>query len=99
MPKPGPAACGAVASVLLAAAALCTLRSGYFALLVPSGFVHWSTVAIGAVFALRAIGDFRLMGFFKREHGSEFARRDTRIYSPLCALIAALATVVHFVSG
>jgi len=45
-----------------------------------------------AVLILRAIGDFRLVGFFKRVRGSRFARLDTLLYSPLClALGAALA--------
>lgn len=45
-----------------------------------------------AVLVLRAVGDFRLVGFFKRIRGSRFARLDTLLYSPLCfALGAALA--------
>jgi len=47
-----------------------------------------------AVLVLRAIGDFRLVGFFKRVRGSKFARMDTLLYSPLClALGAALAVL------
>jgi hypothetical protein len=47
-----------------------------------------------AVFGLRAIGDFRYLGFFKRVTGTRFARADTLIYSPLCAGLAAMAAVV-----
>lgn len=36
------------------------------------------------VFLVRAIGDFRLIGFFKRVHNTRFARFDTCLYSPLC---------------
>lgn len=32
----------------------------------------------------RAVGDFRLVGFFKKVKGSEFALMDTLLYSPLC---------------
>jgi hypothetical protein len=39
-----------------------------------------------ALFA-RAVGDFRLVGFFKRVKGSVFARMDSRVYSPLCVLL------------
>jgi hypothetical protein len=35
----------------------------------------------------RAVGDFRLVGFFKTVRGSTFARMDTRLYSPLCVLL------------
>ncbi len=38
---------------------------------------------------LRAVGDFRLVGFFKRPSKSEFAKYDSRYYSPLCLLLAA----------
>lgn len=41
----------------------------------------------GLVFLLRAMGDFRLVGFFKKERATEFAKLDTRIYSPLCLLV------------
>jgi len=47
------------------------------------------TGSIGLVFAVRAIGDFRYVGFFKCVRDSEFARRDTYFYSPLCLLLAA----------
>ncbi len=40
------------------------------------------------VFLLRAIGDFRLVGFFKRVRTTRFARFDTRLYSPLCLVIS-----------
>jgi len=39
---------------------------------------------LASVFFLRAIGDFNLVGFFKKIKGSEFAKYDTLLYSPLC---------------
>jgi uncharacterized membrane protein SpoIIM required for sporulation len=45
---------------------------------------------IAAVFALRAIGDFRYVGFFKRIRDTRFARLDTLAYWPLCAVLAVL---------
>ena len=50
---------------------------------VSSGLVKVATWGIGAIFLLRAIGDFRLVGFFKRARGTRFARFDSRLYSPL----------------
>jgi hypothetical protein len=46
---------------------------------------------VALAFGLRAVGDFRFVGFFKRVRGSVFARRDTWLYSPLCVLIGVLA--------
>lgn len=37
---------------------------------------------------LRSIGDFKLVGFFKRPSSSDFSRYDTRIFSPLCLFLA-----------
>ena len=45
---------------------------------------------IGAIFLLRAVGDFRYVGFFKRVRDSRFAKFDTLYYSPLCLLLASL---------
>ena len=39
---------------------------------------------LAVVFLFRSIGDFRLVGFFKRIRDTRFARRDTYLYSPLC---------------
>jgi hypothetical protein len=61
----------------------------------PSSFatgfvVHIAVWLMAAVFALRAVGDFRYVGFFKRVRDSRFSRLDTWAYSPLCACLAGL---------
>ena len=48
---------------------------------------------IAAVFALRAIGDIRYVGFFKSIRDTRFARLDTLAYSPLCAVLAVLSGI------
>ena len=53
-----------------------------------TGLAPW---VLCLIFTLRAIGEFRLVGFFKTIKGTDFARWDTRLYSPLCLLMAALA--------
>jgi hypothetical protein len=55
--------------------------------LVDSPLEHWPRVAtfgLSIVFLVRSLGDFRLVGFFKRPSTSRFARLDTMFYSPLC---------------
>ncbi len=44
---------------------------------------------LGAVLVLRTVGDFRYVGMFKQERRTQFAARDTRIYTPLCGVLAA----------
>jgi len=47
------------------------------------------------VFLIRALGDFKYLGFFKKEKRSLFARLDTKYYSPLCLFITFLAVLVQ----
>ena len=81
---PGPVATLAVAALLLFAAAIS-------ASVVFGEFRQWLMYAMALAFALRAIGEFRYCGFFKRIRSTEFAYWDTRVYSPLCVVMAALA--------
>lgn len=50
-------------------------------------FAGWS---LAAVLLLRAIGEFRVIGLFKSNRGTPFARMDTLIYSPLCLALCTL---------
>src|SRR5690606_9305268 len=54
----------------------------------------WLTLAGACVFALRALGDFRLVGLTKRVHATAFARWDDRLYTPLCVLLTVCFAVV-----
>ncbi len=92
--RPGPGLTIAVAALLLAAAGLVTLCAGLWTLPVPGWVPRVGTWGVAAVLAARAIGDFRLVGFFKRVRGTEFARRDSRFYSPLCAALAVGCSIV-----
>jgi|CXWL01.1.fsa_nt_gi hypothetical protein len=56
----------------------------------------WMTRALAMLLLLRAIGDFRLVGFFKRICDTHFARLDTTVYSPLCLALAIGAALVGF---
>ncbi len=92
--RPGPGSTLAVAALLLAAAALVTLCAGIWTLPVPGWLPRIGTWGVAAVLAARAVGDFRLVGFFKRVRGTEFARRDSRLYTPLCAALAIGCSLV-----
>ncbi len=48
--------------------------------------VKYAGFAIGTILVLRAIGEFKYVGFFKRVRGSDFAKYDNWIYSPFCVL-------------
>jgi len=44
--------------------------------------------AASLIFAARAIGDFKYVGFFKRITDTNFARLDTKYYAPLCVALS-----------
>jgi hypothetical protein len=54
----------------------------------------WLVLAGAGGFALRALGDFRWVGLSKRVHGTEFARWDDGLYTPLSILLAICFALV-----
>jgi hypothetical protein len=88
----------AVAVALAVAALIMIGQAGWVQGVGSGGRAEWlrpalrlAALGMALVFAARAIGDFRYLGFFKRRRNSRFARWDTRLYSPLCTLLAVLA--------
>ncbi len=79
-----------VGASLVVAAVLVLSTSGVLWRLAPPTVARSSSCLLALVFLARAVGDFRYVGMFKRITDSRFARRDTRIYSPLCGLLAIL---------
>ncbi len=63
----------------------------YFSPIIPYG-----NLAISVIFLVRAIGDFRYVGFFKKIKGTKFAENDTKYYSPLCGIISVFAFIVFY---
>lgn len=86
--QPVPAATGLVACAILVIAGLyAALALGAFS---GTHFEKPATIAaalIGCVFMMRAIGDFRYVGLFKRVTGTDFAVADTHYYTPLCLIL------------
>jgi len=87
--EPGKIATSAVAILLLLAAAVCASQAELF------GVPRLPIARIGVwvllvVFAARALGEFNLVGFFKRVRHTQFGRRDTWLYSPLCLVLSVL---------
>jgi len=78
-----------VSGLLLICALFITVLANWVALPVTHKLTTGLGVLLAAVFAMRAIGNFKYVGFFKRVKGTRFARLDTLVYSPLCLLISA----------
>jgi hypothetical protein len=94
--QPSRLSCFAVATALTVAALLVAWRGGLMPSPLPGVIATIGTAGVGAVFVLRSIGDFRLVGFFKRIRGTPFAVWDTRLFSPLCLALGLSSLWIAF---
>ena len=80
--------------------ALCAVviagTAGILTIPVSQTVCAWLTRALALVLLLRAMGDFRLVGFFKCIRHTRFAQLDTVVYSPLCLALAIGSAVIGF---
>ena len=81
---PGLVACFIVALGLFSMAFLTLNQADIININLPNVLKNYGMYAIGAIFLLRALGDFKYAGFFKSIKNTEFAKLDTLFYTPLC---------------
>lgn len=91
---PGASSTALVGVALVGMAAVVGSTAGLLPSPFPAGLLRGASAFLALVFAARAIGEFRYVGFFKRVRGSVFAGRDTWLYSPLCLLLSVGTAMV-----
>lgn len=69
-------------------------RVGVFDKLEPEFLYRWLPWASVVVFSLRAMGDFRYVGFFKKVKFTTFSYWDGLLVTPLCAANAVASLIV-----
>jgi hypothetical protein len=85
----------AVVAVLAAIAAWFVIEwGGGYKRLFPQFLFSFGGWVLAAVFIVRAVGDFRWLGFFKRNKGTVFARWDSMLYSPLCLFLGVALVLI-----
>ncbi len=84
-----------VALILLSFGLLYLLRITRLDFNLPIFIVKYAYWFIPAIFILRAVGEFKYVGFFKKIKHTEFAQADSRIFSPLCFIIGILGIYVQ----
>lgn len=94
--NPSPFGTVLVAAALFAAALVVLGRLKFWGAVVPGWIFYVGTWVIAVLFLLRTIGDFRYVGFFKSVSGTDFARWDTMLFSPLCLFIAVAAFLISY---
>lgn len=91
MLNPSMSAAFMVAVGLMFLALVTVGNQGFLDEYVKRTYFRYGCLVIAVIFLLRAIGDFKFVGFFKTIIGTQFAINDTQIFSPLCLLIALLS--------
>jgi hypothetical protein len=84
-----------VALVLLSFALFVLVRSGLIHFMLPVWLQKYGLWSIAAIFILRAVGEFKYLGFFKKYTQTKFGRNDTKYYSPLCLVIGVLMLILQ----
>jgi hypothetical protein len=91
--QPGRGSTLTVAAGLFSGALVLLARASVVRLPLPAPWVTRGTWGLVVLFGLRAVGDFRYVGLFKRVKDSPFARWDSRLFTPLCIAVAAGSAV------
>jgi hypothetical protein len=95
---PGPAAALVVSFGLLCFAIVTAGNLGLFNRYMKMVYFRYGVLTIAVVFALRAVGDFKFIGFFKTVQSTKFALNDTIFFSPLCLFISLLSVLIFIFS-
>ncbi|MEO0526191.1 MAG: DUF3995 domain-containing protein [Bacteroidota bacterium] len=69
--------------------------SGILTIGIPQWILKYGAWIIPFIFILRAIGEFKYVGFFKRIKHTEFAKMDKWFFTPLCLVIALLGIIIQ----
>ena len=62
----------------------------------PNWFLNYGLYVVSAVFFLRSIGDFNYIGFFKKIKNTQFAKNDTKYFSPLCLFLSIVGVLIAY---
>ncbi len=92
--KPGKFGTLVVAVILLSLSTFYLMHVGLIHLHLPKFLNENLGYIISVMFLLRAIGDFKYVGITKKIKNTEFAAYDTKLFTPLCLVIAILG-ILH----
>jgi hypothetical protein len=62
----------------------------------PNFIEQYGTTILGVIFIIRAIGEFKYIGFTKTIKDSKFAEMDTKYYSPLCLILGFNSLIINY---
>jgi len=62
----------------------------------PIWLQDYGLYVVASIFIIRAIGDFKYVGFFKKTKATEFAVNDTKYFSPLCLFLGVVGLLIEY---
>jgi len=87
-----------VALVLILFGLIYLVKSGLINLQIPNLVTKYGYWIIPSIFILRAIGDFKYVGFFKKIKDTEFAKADSKWFVPLCLTIGIFGILIQLIN-
>lgn len=73
------------------------VKSGLLDMNLPIWIIQYGGWVIPSIFVLRAVGDFKYIGFFKRIKKTEFGKMDSKLFSPLCLAIGLIGLLIQII--
>ncbi len=73
------------------------LKTGLIDIQMPNWLVTYGGWIIPGIFILRAIGEFKYLGFFKKIKNTEFGKLDSKLFSPLCMVIGIVGILLQVI--
>ena len=74
------------------------IKSGLVIVHIPNWVTNYGYWFVPSIFILRAIGEFKYIGFFKKIKNTEFAKADSKIFSPLCLIIGIIGILIQLMN-
>ncbi|WP_298553840.1 DUF3995 domain-containing protein [uncultured Algibacter sp.] len=87
-----------VALILVLFGLIYLVKSGLTNIEVPNWIKTYGYWIIPSIFILRAIGDFKYVGFFKKIKNTKFAIADSKMFAPLCLAVGIIGILIQFVN-
>jgi hypothetical protein len=84
-----------VAVGLLSMGLFILLKAGVIAVSIPLWINNYGLWILASIFTIRAVGDFKYAGFFKKIKHTTFGKHDTKYYSPLCVVLVVLILILE----
>ncbi|WP_435262996.1 DUF3995 domain-containing protein [Tenacibaculum sp. nBUS_03] len=63
----------------------------------PNIVIEYGYWFIPCIFIIRAIGEFNYVGFFKKIKDTEFAKADSKIFSPVCLGVGIIGLLIQII--